>query len=153
MKKEKSIEVLNTLITINNDRIEGYETASKETDEQDLKTLFAKFISTSQKCKQELTIEVSKLGGEVTEGTMTTGKFFRVWMDVKAALTGNDRKAILDSCEYGEDVAVDTYKKALRNNLEDINVAQQTMLNAQHALIKADHDKVKTMRDALVEAA
>jgi hypothetical protein len=32
--------VLNTLITINNDRIEGYETATKETEEQDLKTLF-----------------------------------------------------------------------------------------------------------------
>lgn len=151
MEKEKSIEVLNTLITINNDRIEGYETASKETEEQDLKTLFRKFISTSQKCKQELVSEVARLGGEVAEGTMTTGKFFRVWMDVKAALTGKDRKAILDSCEYGEDVAVDTYNKALRNNIGDISAAQQTLLNAQHALIKADHDKVKYMRDALVE--
>jgi hypothetical protein len=32
--------VLNTLIIINNDRIEGYETAAKETEEQDLKVLF-----------------------------------------------------------------------------------------------------------------
>jgi hypothetical protein len=32
MEKEKTIEVLNSLITISNDRIEGYETASKETD-------------------------------------------------------------------------------------------------------------------------
>ncbi len=151
MEKEKSIEVLNTLITINNDRIEGYETATKETEEQDLKTLFGQFISTSRKCKQELVSEVTRLGGEVAEGSMTSGKFFRVWMDVKAALTGKDRKAILDSCEYGEDVAVDTYNKALRNNIGDITAAQQTLLNAQHALIKADHDKVKTMRDALVE--
>lgn len=30
MDKEKSIDVLNTLIEINNDRIEGYETASEE---------------------------------------------------------------------------------------------------------------------------
>ena len=30
MENEKTIAVLNTLITINNDRIEGYETASKE---------------------------------------------------------------------------------------------------------------------------
>ncbi len=152
MEKEKTIEVLNTLITINNDRIEGYETASKETEEQELKTLFAQFIATSQKCKQELVTEVTKLGGKPEEGTMTSGKFFRVWMDVKAAITGKDRKAILNSCEYGEDVAVDTYNKALRNNLSDITAEQQTMLNAQHALIKADHDKVKSMRDALVEA-
>jgi hypothetical protein len=49
MAKEKTIEVLNTLITINNDRIEGYETAAKETEKQDLKVLFAQFSSTSQK--------------------------------------------------------------------------------------------------------
>ena len=86
MEKEKTIEVLNKLITINNDRIEGYETASKETEEQDLKTLFAHFTAASQKCKQELADEVSKLGGTAAEGTLTIGKFFRVWMDVKAAL-------------------------------------------------------------------
>lgn len=33
-------------------------------------------------------------------------------MDVKAALTGKDRKAILNSCEYGEDIAKDSYEKA-----------------------------------------
>ena len=113
MDKEKLIDVLNKLIEINNDRIESYETASKETEENDLKILFAGFITTSQKCKQELVHEVLNLGGTPEEGTRITGKFFRVWMDVKAALTNKDRKAILKSCEYGEDVAVDTYEKAL----------------------------------------
>lgn len=150
MENEKTIAVLNTLITINNDRIEGYETASKETEEQDLKTLFAQFSSTSQKCKQELTNEVSKLGGTAAEGTLTIGKFFRVWMDVKAAITGKDRKAILSSCEYGEDIAKDTYKKALKNDIEDLNVEQQAMIKAQHTLLKADHDKVKSMRDLVI---
>ena len=150
MENEKTVAVLNTLITINNDRIEGYETASKETEEQDLKTLFAQFSATSKKCNQELEAEVKKLGGEPTEGTKTTGKFFRVWMDVKAALTGKDRKAILNSCEYGEDVAKDTYKMALEKDLENLNAEQQTMIRAQLALIKADHDKVKSMRDLVV---
>lgn len=150
MEMQKNIEVLNSLITINNDRIEGYETASKETEEQDLENLFTEFISHSQKCKQELVTEVVKLGGEVEEGTLLSGKFFRVWMDVKAALTGKDRKAILNSCEYGEDVAVDTYKKALISNDEDLSTEQKTMLTAHHTVIKADHDKVKAMRDALL---
>ena len=152
MENEKTIAVLNTLITINNDRIEGYETASKETEEQDLKTLFAQLSSTSQKCKQELTNEATKLGGTPAEGTKTSGKFFRVWMDVKAALTGKDRKAILNSCEYGEDAAKDTYKKALENDLENLNAEQQSMIKAQHTLLVADHDKVKSMINTLVEA-
>ncbi len=150
MQTQNSIDALNNLITINNDRLEGYETASNETDEQDLKTLFAEFMETSHTCKQELLIEVTKLGGEVEDGTMVSGKFFRAWMEVKSALTGHDRKAILDSCEYGEDVAVNTYKKVLLENQEDLTSEQRSMIKAQHALIKADHDRVKSMRDALI---
>ena len=150
MENEKTIAVLNTLITINNDRIEGYETASKETEEQDLKTLFAHFAATSQKCKKELTNEVSRLGGTSAEGTLTTGKLHRVWMDVKAALTGKDREAILKSCEFGEGVAQDTYGKALENDIEKLSLVQQNMIKAQHTLLKADHDKIKSMRDLVM---
>ena len=152
MENGKTVDVLNKLITINNDRIEGYETASKETEEQDLKTLFAKFTSTSQKCKRELTNEVKLLGGKETHSTMTSGKFFRVWMDVKAALSGKDRKVILDSCEYGEDAAKKTYEDVLDDDLEDLTADQQKMVRNQHSLLKADHDEVKLMRDSLVDA-
>lgn len=150
METAKTIIVLNKLITINNDRIEGYQTALDETDEQDLKALFSGFIRTSQKCKTELEGEVNRLAGEVSEGTMVSGKFFRVWMDVKAALTGKDRKAILDSCEYGEDAAKGTYEKVLKDDLADLSPEQQILVRTQHSWIKAEHDEVKSMRDALV---
>jgi uncharacterized protein (TIGR02284 family) len=156
MENQKSIDALNTLIEINNDRIEGYETASKETDEADLKSLFAQLAQTSYTCKSELVAEVEALGGEPIEGTKVSGKFFRVWMDVKAALTGKDRKAILNSCEYGEDAAVDTYKKVLENHVkndeEELTSDQIAMIEEQYELIKADHDTVRSLRDALVEA-
>jgi uncharacterized protein (TIGR02284 family) len=152
MNHEKTVEVLNTLITINNDRIEGYEKAAKETEELDLKIAFNKFEATSKKCNNELESEVIKLGGTPAEGTRTSGKFFRVWMDVKAALTGKDRKFILDSCEYGEDVAKETYASALKHHATDLNAELQTMIKAQHVLLVADHDKVKSMRDVLAAA-
>lgn len=152
MENQKSIDALNSLIEINNDRIEGYETASQETEETELKTLFAQLTQTSQDCKDELVEEVEALGGTPAEGTKVTGKFFRVWMDVKSALTGKDRKAILDSCEYGEDVAVKTYKKVLEDDAEDLTSDQLTIVEEQYELIKADHDTVKSLRDSLVEA-
>lgn len=151
MNNEKTIDVLNSLIVINNDRIEGYETASKETEEQELKALFSRFIATSQKCKQELVSEVNKIGGDKAEGTKVTGKFFRAWMDVKAALTGKDRKAILDSCEFGEDKAQETYEDAFKDNMEHLNGEQRTMIQAQKQALRADHDHVKTLRDALAK--
>lgn len=148
MQNEKTIEVLNKLITINNDRIEGYETATKETEESDLKTLFARLISTSEKCNQELKAEVINLGGTPAEGTRVSGKFFRVWMDVKAALTGKDRKFIINSCEYGEDVAKETYEKVLDEDAEHLNAELRDMVEEQHALLVADHDEIRLMKEA-----
>ncbi len=152
MENEKAIAVLNKLITINNDRIEGYQTASEETEEQDLKSLFSEFIANSEKCKRELITEVNRLGGEIAEGTKASGKFFRVWMDVKAALTGKDRKAILESCEFGEDEAKGTYEDVLQDDLGNLSAEQQNLVRAQHSILKADHDKVKSMRDSVVHS-
>lgn len=150
VNNEKTVDVLNTLIQINNDRFEGYETAFKETEEQDLKAQFSQFMQTSQHCKQELVGEVTRLGGEPTESTTVSGKFFRVWMDVKSSITSKNRKAILGSCDYGENVADETYQNVLNDDLEHLSFEQQNMLNAQHALLKADHDLVKSMHNDLI---
>ena len=112
--------------------------------------MFAHLSSTSQKCNQELSAEVTKLGGTPAEGTKTTGKVFRVWMDVKAALTGKDRKTILNSCEFGEDMAKGTYAKVLKDDLENLSAEQQIMIKAQHTLLVGDHNVVKAMRDSLI---
>ncbi|HLP04156.1 MAG TPA: PA2169 family four-helix-bundle protein [Paludibacter sp.] len=149
METLKTIDVLNKLVEINNDRIEGYETAAKETDETELETMFLQFAHTSRKCREGLSREIMRLGGTPTEGTKVSGKFFRAWMDVKAAITGKDRKAILESCEFGEDNAADTYEDVLKDNREYLTEEQRTMVSSQYAMIKADHFRVKTMRDSL----
>lgn len=149
MERQKTIEVLNSLVTINNDRIEGYETASKSSEEQDLIALFAKFISTSQKCKQELVWEVNALGGEEAEGTKVSGKFFRAWMTVKAAITGKDRKAILVSCAFGEEQASATYNDVLVNDLAHLSAEQHNMIKGQQAVLRIDYEQIKSLHHAL----
>lgn len=149
MKTEKTIAVLNSLIEINNDRIYGYETASKEAEETDLKMMFSQATETSIKCKAQLVAEVKNLGGEQTESTTTSGKIYRIWMDVKSTVTGKDRKVILDSCVFGEEAAMETYKEAL-NKEEDLTSDQHMMIAEQLLSIKMDYDKIKRVRD-LVE--
>ena len=148
MENQKTIDALNKLIEINNDRIEGYETASKETEDFDLKSLFAGLQSTSEQNASELRSEVTSLGGKPEEGTRVTGKFFRAWMDVKAALTGNDRQTILNSCEFGEDKALETYEDVLESNNEELNSSQLELVRKQKSRLQAEHDKVKALRDA-----
>lgn len=148
MNTEKAIDVLNSLIEINNDRIYGYETASKEVGETDLKMMFLHSTETSIKCKAQLVAEVKSLGGKETESTTTSGKFYRLWMDIKASVTGKDRKVILDSCVFGEDAAIETYEEAL-NKVENLTINQQMIIQEQLLLIKADQDKAKKVLDLI----
>src|SRR6186997_1140060 len=80
---EKTSEVLNDLIQINNDRVEGYEKAANETDikDVDLRSLFSEFASDSRRYANELAKYVVT---EPAVGTTVRGKIYRVWMDVKA---------------------------------------------------------------------
>lgn len=141
----KSAEVLTSLLTINNDRIKVYETALDETKDADLKSLFIQFIRTSETGKKELESELVKLGKKPNDSTRLDGKIYRMWMDFKAAVTGKDRTAILSSCEYGEDVALNFYKDALKQeHLDDIYTP---MIESQKARIKMAYDHVKFLMD------
>lgn len=145
--KTVSAEVLNDLIQINNDRIAGYERAIEELKEgdADLKTLFVKMIGESHQHKMALATEVQALGEEAEDGTTTSGKIYRAWMDVKAVFTGNDRKAVLENCEFGEDAAQKAYKMALE---EELPANLRTLVSDQKAALRQSHDEIKRLRDS-----
>jgi uncharacterized protein (TIGR02284 family) len=145
---KETIEVLNDLVTINNDRIVGYERALEETKpaDTDLKALFTSMIDESRKIRIDLAGEVQALGGEFEAGTTVSGKLYRAWMDVKAVFTGHDRHAVLSNCERGEDAAQDAYKDALSENHVPNYI--RTMLEAQKSILMASHNRIKALRDA-----
>jgi uncharacterized protein (TIGR02284 family) len=147
-RNEKTIDILNDLIRINNDRIVGYEKGIDELKDadSDLRTLFHRYIQESKQYSQELTQEVSRLNGDAAGGTTNSGKIYRVWMDLKAVVTGHDRKTVLENCEFGEDAAQKAYDMALNEDasleqpLRDLIVRQKTQL-------RVGHDEVKRLRD------
>ena len=150
MENSKATSALNTLVEINNDRVAGYKTAAGEAKDTDLKALFGELMQTSTENLAELRTEVKRLGGEPEEGTMLSGKIYRMWMDAKAALTGGDRGSILSSCEYGEDVALEAYDKVLETSTDDLTNDQLDLIRRQYTKLRADHDRVKKLRDRAV---
>lgn len=147
-RKEEIISNLNDLIEINNDRVNGYEKAIESVDptDVDLIQVFSKMISNSRSHIKELSQHVLTLGGEVAEGTTTSGKLYRTWMDIKSAFTVDDRTSALELCEYGEDAALKAYKEALKNE-EGLTVETIKLLQSQKASLKVDHDEIKALRD------
>jgi uncharacterized protein (TIGR02284 family) len=142
------VSVLNDLIRINNDRIEGYERANKEARgiDVDLRAIFTRMADESRQYAAELTQDVVKGGGEPATGTTAAGKIYRAWMDVKATFTGHDRESVLAACEFGEDAAQKAYDTALRSDAEMSADIRQLIAN-QKASLKTSHDLIKKYRD------
>jgi uncharacterized protein (TIGR02284 family) len=151
MDNTKSIDLFNTLVVINQERMTGYETAENETESEELKALFSQCKYISQQNKSELSKEIYKLGGIPDEDTKMTGNFYRIWMDIKSALTGRDRQTILESCDYGEKVAADTYKEVLNSSVDEISNEQRTMLNHQLTLLNGNHYTIKGLIKIVLE--
>lgn len=148
MDNEKVSGIINDLIRINHDRVVGYEKAIDELKDEDadLKVLFQRYITESRQYSQELTTEVQRLGEDPADGTTNSGKIYRVWMDLKAAVTGKDRKTILNNCEFGEDAAQKAYDTALNSEV-DFEPSVRELIVRQKASLKAGHDEVKRLRD------
>jgi uncharacterized protein (TIGR02284 family) len=149
MEKEKVITILNDLLQINHDRVEGYTKAIDELKEEDtdLKVLFNRYITQSHEYAQELISEISRLGGNPSNGTTNSGKIYRVWMDLKAAIKGKDRKTILENCEFGEDAAQKAYDTALNSDVEFETTIRDLLVKEKSGL-KSGHDEIKKLRDA-----
>jgi uncharacterized protein (TIGR02284 family) len=146
---EKTAETLNDLIEINNDRVRGYERAANETDvkDADLRSLFDNMAAESRKYVSELSVHVQRKGEEPADGTTLRGKIYRTWMDVKATFSGKDRKAILASCEFGEDAAQRAYDEALKTDAE-LSTEIRQLIMEQKTSLKKSHDRIKAMRDS-----
>jgi len=147
----KTIEILGDLILINNDRIEGYERALKEVENDpgnaDLIPMFLRFIDDSRRYKVELGTEIAALGGEMNTGTTVPGKLHRAWLSIKEAFTGHDRHSILEECEFGEDAIKKTYQEAL--NEEVLAAYIREMLVEQESELIEAHDEIKELRDSV----
>jgi len=150
---EKLTRALNNLVEINNDRIAGYEKAEEEskTHDSDLQGIFHTMANDSRKFVRELTQEVINLGGEFSTDSTNKGKLYRAWMDIKATFAGNDREAMLEACEFGEDAALKAYMDVLASGIE-ISPRIRTILAEQQASLKTAHDLIKKYRDAYHEA-
>ncbi len=141
-------EVLNDLILINNDRVEGYEKAMTETDgiDVDLKAIFTKMANQSRDYVRELTVAVSQLGETPADGTTVSGKVYRAWMDVKSAFSTEERKSVLELCEFGEDAAQKAYEEALASDA-DMSTDVRQMITSQQQNLRTSHDVIKKYRD------
>jgi uncharacterized protein (TIGR02284 family) len=141
---EEAISTLNNLIETLKDGKNGFETAAADVKDARVKTIFLECARERSKLAGELQAEVTRMGGDPEKSGSVAAAAHRGWINLKSALGGGE-KAILDEAERGEDVAVKSFEKALKENLpgELKNVVQR-----QYSQVKQAHDRVRELRDS-----
>ncbi|MDM1293282.1 PA2169 family four-helix-bundle protein [Sphingobacterium sp. N143] len=142
--------LINDLIQINNDRIAGYQKAieiATRLDLENLNSIFVEYMNQSELFIEELKPYLEQQGSPATDGTMISGKLFRIWMDIKSAISGNDEKSLLASCEQGEDAFKKTYKDVVDNEGWEITHDLLLLVEKQLAIQLEAHEYIKTLRD------
>ncbi len=148
MENADVIEVLNDLIMINNDRAAGYNQAVEKASEMEagLRDTFWRMAAESYAFVDELKTTVERLGGVPADGTMLTGKLYRVWIEIKSMLRSESRSTVLSNAEAGEDSAVAAYEHALEEN--DLPDDIRELISAQKRSVDSAHELIKKQRDA-----
>ncbi len=136
--------ILNGLIETCRDGQEGFKHAAENVTDVTMIAIFERFSAQRAKFVTQLQVLVRSLGKDAETTSSLAGALHRGWIDLKAAITSKDEKAILAECERGEDSAVAEYRNALDEELPgDI----RSILIMHYCDIQKAHDEIKLLRD------
>ncbi len=145
VNREELLTCLNNLIQTCRDGENGFQHAAEHVHDDGLKNLFNLCSMQRAQFASELRSEVRQLGGTTDHGGTVSGTLHRGWMNLKAVITGSSDEAILAECGRGEDVALETYRQALTQNLPP-NVLP--VVQHQYKEIKRSHDRIRDLDQA-----
>ncbi len=91
----------------------------------------------------ELQQRVTQLGQTAETTGSVAASLHRRWMDLKSAISGKNDQAVIDECERGEDIALESYREAMA---KDLPSDLKTLIERQFAGVKSAHDKVRALK-------
>lgn len=145
MNQEKTVSVLNDLLQITNDRIEGFSKVENKVWDtySGLKSDYDDMVSNSQNMKSELVSLITERGGQPENTTTTAGAVHRAWIEVKNSFSGNKDESTLENVVFGEEAAIKAYENALDSG-DLCTKSSQTVQDQLHHL-KASFNKFENL--------
>ena len=141
MENGKTIDVLNNLLQIINDRIEGFKDVNVEMIEShsNLKEEYDCMVQNSYKMRVELSNLIEERGGDLKNTTTIAGGLHRAWIDVKNSFTFDKSESTLQNVIFGEDAAVKAYEKALDSG--ELWAESRKVVQDQLRELKSSYDR------------
>jgi uncharacterized protein (TIGR02284 family) len=142
--KTDEITTLNTLTATLLDSVNGYRDAASNSDSDQFKALFLANADERSRVVEELRAEVRRLGGEPEDDQSTLGVLHQRWLDLKAAVTGRDNKAIINEVERGEDYLKGKFSAAL--NSDHLSGECRAVVERAYRSVLKGHDQVSSIK-------
>lgn len=145
---EFDMSVIEDLVETLEDGRKGFSEAAEKLSEDghtQLAEQMREFSDQRARFSNELREMARSAGAELDEEGSAAGALHRGWMDLKAALTGDDPHAILAAAEAGEDHAVGEYEDALED--DGLSGEFRDLVVRQADEVRRAHDRVRDLRD------
>ncbi len=141
------ISILNSLIATTIDSADGYNEAAKDSDDGRYNTLFIARAQERRQAVSALQQQVRALGGTPEDDGTALAGAHRVFLNLKAAITGKDDKAIVNEVEAGEDHIKMKYEDALKDN--KLSPAARATIESAYTSVKQGHDEMRDLKHSL----
>ena len=141
------ISTLNTLIATTIDSITGYENSAKDIDNQRFAQIFRERANERQQVVEQLRNEVRRLGGNPDDDGSFLGKAHQRFEDLKAAVTGQDEKSIINEVERGEDYLKEKFETAL--NSDTLSGESRSVVERCYQSVRSGHDQMSQLKHGM----
>lgn len=147
MNNERTVSVLNDLLNITNDRIQGFSKVEDKVWDTftPLKADYDQMVSQSQTMKSELNNLILERGGEPDNTGSTAGAIHRAWIDVKNSFSGDKAESTLENVVYGEGAAINAYQDALDSG--DLCPESSRVVSDQLHHLKSSYNKFSNLNE------
>ncbi len=117
MENNKTVDVLNNLLQITNDRLEGFKNVDAKmiSSYPKLRQEYDHAVIQSNRFRTELSSLIQEKGGDPDDNATVAGGLHRTWIDVKNALSFNKGEATLENVLFGEKAAIKAFENAVHS--------------------------------------
>jgi uncharacterized protein (TIGR02284 family) len=143
MQNEDAVSTLNHLISIAKDGYNGMDSAAQSARDPQLKSTLMQLSRERNRVATELQNCVRSLGGDPDTSGTTMGAAHRGFMDIKAAISANTDKALVEECERGEDKAVKEFREALA---KDLPADTRRIVETCFGEVRSSHNKISALK-------
>ena len=140
------LDALNALIETSRDAQNGFHAAAEVVDDPSLKRLFAAYAQQRGEFAHELEGEIRRMGGVPQGSGSVAGTLHRAVLNIRAAVSGRDERAVIDEAERGETAAVRAYETELRRS--ELPADIRAVIARQAARVKEAHARLRDLKRA-----